>query len=84
MVGAQDFSSVGFTINNSLFPIGLFINAVISFVIVALVLYFFVVLPMSNLAARLAPPAKKVCGECAMEIPAPAKRCPFCTQPVTV
>ena len=79
--GVPDFTAVGFTVNNSRFMVGDLISAVLSFIIVAFVLYFFVVLPVN----RISPPppvATKTCPECASVIPAAAKRCAFCAQPV--
>ncbi|MDQ3099193.1 MAG: large conductance mechanosensitive channel protein MscL [bacterium] len=82
--GNHDFSNLYFTLNNSKFMYGDFINALISFIIVASVVYFFVVLPMNRLIARAdkkkeTPPSKKKCPECISEIPFEAKRCAFCT-----
>ncbi len=82
--GNHDFSNLYFTINSSKFMYGDFINALISFVIVASVVYFFVVLPMNKLTERAnrgkeTPPSKKKCPECLSEIPLEAKRCAFCT-----
>jgi large conductance mechanosensitive channel len=81
-----DFSSLMFTINGSHFLYGDFINAIVSFFIIAMVIYFFVVLPVNALVARshrddvpLDPTTKK-CPECLSEIPIDAKRCSFCTQ----
>lgn len=84
---APDFSAMKFTINNSAFMYGDFINTVISFIIVAFVVYFFVVSPMNMLmaAAKKAPPADpttKRCPECKSEIAIDAKRCAFCTSQV--
>jgi large conductance mechanosensitive channel len=66
---------------------GIFLNAVINFVIVAAVVYFLIVLPVHKLLARLNPetPAEvttKACAQCLGEIPLAATRCKFCTQPV--
>jgi large conductance mechanosensitive channel len=52
IVGKPDFSAIEFTINGSKFPIGDFINAVISFILIAAAVYFFIVLPMNTLLAR--------------------------------
>jgi large conductance mechanosensitive channel len=85
--GKPDFSALAFTIHNSRFLFGDFINAVVAFVIVAAVLYFFVVAPYSALLARSRKepppdPTIKKCPECLSDIPAAAKRCAFCGQPV--
>jgi large conductance mechanosensitive channel len=85
IVGAPDFSALKFTVNGSQFLIGDFINAVVSFVLIAAAIYFVVVVPMNALAARrnrgVAPPdpTTKKCGECLSEIPIAARRCAFCT-----
>lgn len=65
--------------------IGILLNAIINFLLVAFVIYFFVVLPMQKLLARLQGPAAvtmKPCPECLSEIPLAAHRCKFCSQPV--
>ena len=79
-----DFSKFYFTINNSKFLYGDFVNALISFLIVAAVVYYFVVVPMNALVARShkeppADPTTKKCPECLSEIPIGAKRCAYCT-----
>lgn len=84
--GQPDFSKLYFTINNSKFLYGDFINAVIAFLIVAAVIYFFVVMPFTALVSRArkeppADPTTKKCTECLSEIPIGAKRCAFCAQP---
>ena len=84
IVGKPDFSAITFQINGSKFPIGDFINAVVSFVLVATAIYFFVVLPVNVLTARMhreppPDPTTKRCAECLSEIPIGAKRCAFCT-----
>ncbi len=81
--GIPDFAAWYFTVNNSRFLVGEFINALLSFVIVAAIVYFFVVLPMSKFLERFAPgePAvpKRECPECLSKIPEGARRCAFCT-----
>jgi large conductance mechanosensitive channel len=84
--GKPDFASLSFTINNSKFLYGEFFNALIAFLVIAAVIYFFVVLPINALVARSrkeppADPTTKKCTECLSEIPIGAKRCAFCTQP---
>ena len=86
LVGQPDFSMLTFTINGSKFPYGEFINALLSFLIIATAVYFFVVVPVNALIARArreppADPTTRKCLECLSEIPIGARRCAFCTQP---
>lgn len=79
-----DFSHFFFTINKSRFLYGDFVNSLIAFLIVALVVFYFVVKPMNVLVARShreppADPTTKKCPECLSEIPIGAKRCAHCT-----
>lgn len=83
-----DFSDLIFTINGSKFMIGHFINTLISFILVAGAVFFFVVKPMNILIARSrkempANPTTKKCKECLSEIPVGAKRCAHCGQVVS-
>ena len=87
--GKPDFSSLYFSINNSKFLYGEFINAVLAFLIIAAVIYFLVVVPFTALIERSrkeppADPTTKKCTECLSEIPKDAKRCAFCTSPQAV
>ena len=88
LVGKPDYSNLKFTINTTTFPIGEFVNACISFILIAAAVYFFVVIPVNWLMARMhkeqpaAAPTTKKCPECLSEIPIEAKRCSHCTQPV--
>ena len=83
--GQPDFSSLDFTINDSVFRYGHFINAVISFLIIAAVIFFFVVKPMNAMMERTRraettpDPTTGVCSFCKTEIPLEATRCPHCT-----
>ncbi len=82
-----DFSGLYFTINGSQFMYGHFINAMISFLLVAGSVFFFVVKPMNILIAKTkkeAPvdPTTKKCAECCMDIPVDARRCGHCTHAV--
>jgi large conductance mechanosensitive channel len=84
---APDFSGLYFTINHSKFLYGDLINSIISFLLVAAAIYFFVVTPMNALLARMqkgepVDPTTKLCPECQMEIPIKAKRCGHCSQPI--
>lgn len=86
IVGKPDFGTLYFTVNNSKFAYGDFINLLISFVLVAAVLYFLVVLPYTAFTERSrkepAPdPTTKKCSECLSDIPKDARRCAFCTSP---
>ena len=83
--GKTDFSGLTFTINDSTFRYGEFLNALLSFVLIAAVLFFLVVRPMNALARRRAGPEEastRECPECLSEIPAAARRCAFCTAEV--
>jgi large conductance mechanosensitive channel len=51
--GVPDFSAVVFTVNNSQFKIGLVINALISFIAIAVVIFFLIVKPMNALMERM-------------------------------
>ena len=88
MVGKPDFSAIQFEINKSKFLIGDFINAIVSFLLIAAAIYFFVVVPVNALMARMrrgeAPPdpTTKKCPECLSEIPIGARKCAFCASPV--
>jgi large conductance mechanosensitive channel len=85
IVKQPDFSKIAFTINGSKFMIGSFINELISFLLIASAVYFFVVMPVTRLMARFDPPAPsatKKCPECLSDIPMEAKRCAFCTSVV--
>src|SRR5438105_5712972 len=89
LVGKPDFSAIAFTINGSVFAIGDFINTLIAFLLVAAAVYFFVVTPINALIARTrkdpapADPTTRKCPECKMEVPVDARRCGFCTSPIT-
>jgi large conductance mechanosensitive channel len=84
VAGKPDFSAIQFTINGSKFPVGDFINAIVSFVIIAAAVYYMVVLPINALVSRArkeppADPTTKKCPECLSEIPIQARKCAFCT-----
>ena|SRR5579864_9006109 len=86
--GQPDFSGIYFTINNSKFLIGDFINSLVSFLIIAAVVYFFVVIPVGKLLARFkpqavpAPETTRACPRCTSTISKAATRCPYCTSDV--
>jgi large conductance mechanosensitive channel len=90
IVGKPDFSYLGFDIGSTHFPVGDFINAAISFLLVAAAVYFFVVTPVNMLVARMhrsdapASSTSKKCPECLSEIPIDAQRCAHCGQPQAV
>jgi large conductance mechanosensitive channel len=86
IVGKPDFSALVLNVNGGHVKYGNFLNALISFVMIASVVYFFIVLPINKIAERTkakAPAAAvttKVCPECLSEIPLAAKRCSHCAQ----
>ena len=86
--GQPDFSSLYFTINESKFMYGDFINAVISFVIIAAVVFFLIVQPVnklvtvSNRKKQSEEPSTQKCSECLSEVPIKATRCAFCTSKI--
>jgi large conductance mechanosensitive channel len=89
LVRQPDFSALTFTINGSKFLYGDFINALLSFLIIAVAVYFFVVVPVNALIARArreppADPTTRKCPECLSEIPIGARRCAFCSQVISV
>ncbi len=84
IVGKPDFSAIQFEINGSKFLFGDFVNSVVSFLLIATAVYFFVVLPMNTLMARIRKgeaspdPTSKECPECLSSIPIAARRCAYC------
>ena len=86
--GGDKFTTMTFKVHGVDFPIDEFINATISFILIAAAVYFFVVLPVNTLTARMqkpaaaAAPTTKKCPECLSDIPIEAKRCAHCTQVV--
>jgi large conductance mechanosensitive channel len=88
VVGKPDFSAIRFEVNGSKFLVGDFFNAVIAFLLVAIAVYYFVVLPVNTLMARMKKeppppdPTTKKCPECQSEIALAARRCAFCTSAV--
>jgi len=85
IAGKPDFSNFYFEAHGARFLYGDFVNAVIAFLLVALAVYYFVVLPVNTLMKRFekqALPDKKKCPECQSDIPIAARKCAFCTSPV--
>jgi large conductance mechanosensitive channel len=85
--GKPDFGNLAFTVNGSRFAYGDFINALLTFLIVAAVVFFLVIKPVNALMARrrTEPPVDaetRPCPECLSEIPLAARRCAFCTAEV--
>jgi large conductance mechanosensitive channel len=89
VIGQPDFSAYVVNVNGSPVLIGDFLNAVISFLLIAAAIYFFVVAPVNAIIARKrrgeapADPTTKKCGECLSEVPIAARRCAFCTSALT-
>ena len=88
LVGKPDFSAIAFTVNDSRFGVGDFVNALVSFLLVTAAVYFFVVLPMNTVMLRSglkkADAPLKECSFCLSQIAAPARRCKFCCADVAV
>jgi large conductance mechanosensitive channel len=81
-----NFSKLSFTVHHSTFTYGAVINAAISFIVIAAVIYWLVVAPaakMTALATRNKVATERQCPECLSEIPIAAKRCMYCTSEVT-
>jgi large conductance mechanosensitive channel len=80
-----DFSTLSFSAGKTPVPYGLFLNQLITFVLVAAAIFFFVVKPVNAMTARLKKPEDdseppiKACPFCTIDIPAAATRCPNCT-----
>ncbi len=89
IIGKPSFGALILTVSGSPVRYGDFLNALIDFVLKASVVYFFIVVPLGYLLAKVkgpvveAPPVTKVCAQCLSDIPVGAKRCKFCTEPVT-
>jgi large conductance mechanosensitive channel len=84
LVGKPNFAALGFTIHRTHIPVGDFLNALLTFLLDALVIYYAVVVPVRTLSARFQKPAEpvlalKTCPECLSEIPQDARRCKYCT-----
>ena len=89
LIGIPDFSTAAITVGEAEVRYGLFLNALLAFLLVALAIYLFVVKPMNALEARRqrgtgGAPTTKTCTECASQIPSVARRCPMCTSEQTV
>jgi len=85
--GKYSFMNLTFTIRHSVFSYGRFLDALISFVLIAAAVFFFVIKPINALAARRrkgeeAEEGTRDCPECLSEIPALARRCAYCTTEV--
>ncbi|MGH2416706.1 MAG: large conductance mechanosensitive channel protein MscL [Candidatus Limnocylindria bacterium] len=78
LIGVPDFSTATVQVGEAEVRWGVFLNAVISFILVAVAVYFFLVKPMERMRSP-EDPTTKTCPECASEIPMAAKRCPMCT-----
>lgn len=82
--GHVNFSAYTVAVNGSVFMVGAFVNAIISFITIALVVFFLIVKPVSKINERAAKkeqkaPTTKKCKYCLSEIPIAATRCAFCT-----
>ena len=87
LIGKPDFGYLVGHVNGGVIKYGDFLTAVVNVLILASVVYFFLVIPTQYLLKKfhpavVAPPATKACPQCLGDIPIPATRCKFCTQPV--
>lgn len=83
--GTPNFGKLTFTVHGSAFPYGDFINVLISFVVIAAVVYYLIVVPSERiikLTERDKVATERECPECLSQIPVAARRCKFCTAPV--
>lgn len=84
LFGQRDFSKLYFTIHGSHFQYGLVVNTTVTLVIVAVVLFFFIVKPLNSFRRRfgfdISPPPTSPCPACCTEINQRARRCPACTE----
>jgi large conductance mechanosensitive channel len=84
--GKKSFENLTFTVHGSTFNYGDLINAVLTFLIIAAVVYFLVVAPMARLVLMLRGAKQATtrdCPECLSSIPIGASRCMYCTVQVT-
>jgi large conductance mechanosensitive channel len=87
IIGKPDFGYLVAYVHGGKIMYGNFITAVINFLILAAVVYFFLVVPTQYLLkkfkpAEAEPPSTKPCPQCLSDVPLAATRCKFCTQPV--
>ncbi len=85
LVKTPDFDKLAVNLNGTPIFYGPFLTALLNFLIIAAVVYFFVVVPLTYLLTRSKKPeaaTTKTCPECLSDIPIPAHRCKFCAQPV--
>ncbi len=83
IAGKPDFSRLGFTLNQSHFAVGDFVNALLTFVLDALVIYYLIIVPIRIASEHFEKQpnvlAQKQCPECLSSIPQDARRCKYCT-----
>ncbi len=82
--GHVNFNSITYTVNNSTFQVGAFVNSIINFIVIALVVFFLIVRPVERFqkmrqSKKQTTPTTKVCPECLSTVPIGAKRCMYCT-----
>jgi large conductance mechanosensitive channel len=88
IIGKPNFDYLVVTLHGGEIKYGTFLTAVVNFLLIATVVYFFMVLPMQYLLKKFnkpeppAPATTKTCPQCLSDIPLAATRCKFCTQPV--
>ncbi|WP_213807626.1 large conductance mechanosensitive channel protein MscL [Granulicella sp. dw_53] len=85
LAGKPDFGNLDIHLRGTPIHYGNFLNATISFVITASIVYFLIVLPLNYLLSKIKGPeaaSTKPCPQCLSDVPLTATRCKFCTQPI--
>jgi large conductance mechanosensitive channel len=84
LLGVPDFTELRTVLDSgAVIEWGLFLNALIAFILIAAAVYFLLIVPMTRINPPAAGVPMKACPECASEIPEAAKRCPMCTSQLT-
>ena len=85
VVGKPNFDYLKLTVHGGVVEYGKFLNSLISFLLIAFVVYFFIVVPTQAALKRFAPnlfAGTKACPQCLSDVPVAATRCKFCAQPI--
>lgn len=88
LIGKPNFGYLIAHVHGGEIRYGDFLTAIVNFILIAAVVYFFLVLPAQYLVKKFhpdvaTPQATKACPQCLSDVPVAATRCKFCTQPLT-